>query len=44
MIKKMLHINGMPKTVIAEPDTLLSDVLRGQLKLTGTKVGCCQCK
>ena len=42
MIKKMLHINGMPKTVIAEPDTLLADVLREQLKLTGTKVGCGQ--
>ncbi len=42
MIKKMLHINGMPKTVIAEPDTMLADVLREQLKLTGTKVGCGQ--
>ncbi len=42
MIKKMLHINGMSKTVIAEPDTLLSDVVREQLKLTGTKVGCGQ--
>jgi len=42
MITKMLHINGMPKTVIAGPDTLLADVLREQLKLTGTKVGCGQ--
>jgi aldehyde oxidoreductase len=42
MIKKMLHINGMPKTVIAEPDIMLADVLREQLKLTGTKVGCGQ--
>jgi aldehyde oxidoreductase len=42
MIKKMLHINGMPKTVLADPDTSLSDVLREQLKLTGTKVGCGQ--
>ena len=42
MIKKMLHINGMPKTVIAESDTMLADVLREQLNLTGTKVGCGQ--
>jgi aldehyde oxidoreductase len=42
MIKKMLHINGISKTVIVEPDTMLADVLREQLKLTGTKVGCGQ--
>ena len=42
MIKKVLHINGMAKTVIAEPETMLSDILREQLKLTGTKVGCGQ--
>ncbi len=42
MIKRTLHINGMPKTVIVEPDTMLADVLREQLKLTGTKVGCGQ--
>jgi aldehyde oxidoreductase len=42
MIKRMLHINGVPKTVLAEPDTMLSEVLREQLKLTGTKVGCGQ--
>jgi aldehyde oxidoreductase len=38
----MLHINGMPKAVIAEPDTMLAEVLREQLNLTGTKVGCGQ--
>jgi len=42
MIKKMLHINGIPKTVVAAPDTMLAEVLREQLKLTGTKVGCGQ--
>ncbi|MFZ0134947.1 MAG: 2Fe-2S iron-sulfur cluster-binding protein, partial [Desulfobacterales bacterium] len=42
MIKRILHINGMPMTVITEPDTLLADVLREQLHLTGTKVGCGQ--
>jgi len=42
MIKKVLHINGMPKTVVAQPETMLAEVLREQLKLTGTKVGCGQ--
>jgi hypothetical protein len=28
MIKRMLHINGMPKTVITEAETMLADVLR----------------
>ncbi len=42
MIKKTLHINGTPKTVLAEPDTMLAEVLREQLMLTGTKVGCGQ--
>jgi aldehyde oxidoreductase len=42
MIKKMLHINGMPRTVIAEPEAMLAEVLREQLNLTGTKVGCGQ--
>jgi aldehyde oxidoreductase len=32
----------MPKAVITEPDTMLADVLREQLNLTGTKVGCGQ--
>ena len=32
----MLHINGMPKNVITEPDTMLAGVLRVQLNLTGT--------
>jgi len=38
----VLHINGMPKTVVAQPETMLAEVLREQLKLTGTKVGCGQ--
>ncbi|MDW8802688.1 molybdopterin-dependent oxidoreductase [Clostridium sp. A1-XYC3] len=40
MIKKNLTINGVQRTVIAEAEGLLSDVLRKQLLLTGTKVGC----
>ncbi len=42
MIKKVLHINGMPRTVIAQPEAMLAEVLREQLNLTGTKVGCGQ--
>jgi isoquinoline 1-oxidoreductase alpha subunit len=35
-----LKINGQMMTVTAEPDTPLLWVLRGELKLTGTKFGC----
>jgi aldehyde oxidoreductase len=42
MIKKVLHINGMPRAVIAQPEAMLAEVLREQLNLTGTKVGCGQ--
>ncbi|MFA9466117.1 MAG: molybdopterin-dependent aldehyde oxidoreductase [Velocimicrobium sp.] len=40
MLKKTLIINGMKTTLVAEPEAKLSDVLRKQLGLTGTKVGC----
>ena len=40
MLKKSVMINGVPRIIIAEPDASLADVLRGQLGLTGTKVGC----
>ncbi len=40
MIKKTFNINGTMKTVISEADSSLADVLREQLGLTGTKVGC----
>ena len=35
-----LNVNGKPLTVSAEEDTPLLWVLRGELKLTGTKFGC----
>ena len=35
-----LQINGKPQAVTAEPDTPLLWLLRGDLKLTGTKYGC----
>ncbi|MBN2124447.1 MAG: 2Fe-2S iron-sulfur cluster binding domain-containing protein, partial [Deltaproteobacteria bacterium] len=42
MIKKTLQVNGITKTVVAASDESLANVLRGQLGLTGTKVGCGQ--
>ena len=35
-----LHVNGAPVTVAADPATTLVEVLRDQLGLTGTKIGC----
>lgn len=40
MFKKILKINGINKMVVAEPEEKLANVLRKQLGLTGTKVGC----
>ncbi len=40
MEKKVLNINGIPRTIIANPEASLADVLRAQLGLTGTKIGC----
>jgi aldehyde oxidoreductase len=40
MLKKTLIINGVKTTLVSEVDAKLSDVLRKQLGLTGTKVGC----
>ena len=34
------RINGEPQTVAVEPRTLLVQVLRDELGLTGTKIGC----
>ena len=42
MIRKNLNINGKMQMTVVDPDAFLSDVLREQLKLTGTKVGCGQ--
>jgi len=35
-----LTVNGKPYELMVKPNTLLVDVLRQELKLTGTKVGC----
>jgi aldehyde oxidoreductase len=38
--KKKLYVNGIPRTLIVDPEAKLSDVIREQLGLMGTKVGC----
>jgi len=38
--QKRLYINGAETNTFATPDTTLAEVLREQLHLTGTKVGC----
>ena len=40
MIKKMINVNGTDVVVVAPADESLANVLRGQLGLTGTTVGC----
>ncbi len=40
MKKKIISVNGTPKTLVVDPEASLSSVLREQLGLTGTKVGC----
>jgi aldehyde oxidoreductase len=40
MEKKTLRINGVNQTVVCGPEAMLGDVIRKQLRLTGTKVSC----
>lgn len=40
MLRKVLTVNGVEKCVVVEPDASLADVLRENLLLTGTKIGC----
>ncbi len=40
LVKKILKVNGIERAVIVDQDALLSDVIRKQFQLTGTKVGC----
>ncbi len=42
MINKLFQVNGLPKKVVVDPEASLAEVIRNQLKLTGTKVGCGQ--
>lgn len=40
MIKKSVNINGANMKLVVDPEAALADVIRGQLHLTGTKIGC----
>ncbi len=40
MIQKRFFVNGIERNLIVDQDATLSDVIRKQLMLTGTKVGC----
>ncbi|MFI3271024.1 MAG: molybdopterin cofactor-binding domain-containing protein [Pseudomonadota bacterium] len=40
MIKRMVTVNGIPKMVLANPDTNLAIYLRESLGLTSVKIGC----
>ena len=37
---KRIHLNGVPKRIVADPGVTLLTVIRDQQKLTGTKRGC----
>jgi aerobic-type carbon monoxide dehydrogenase small subunit (CoxS/CutS family) len=39
-VRITVHLNGAPHTAEVEPRTLLSDFIRHDAGLTGTKVGC----
>ncbi|MGC8494823.1 MAG: molybdopterin-dependent aldehyde oxidoreductase [Syntrophobacteraceae bacterium] len=40
MLKKTIQVNQIPRTIIVDQEASLADVIRGQLGLAGTKVGC----
>ncbi len=42
MIQKTFIVNGIERMLVVDDNAMLSDVLRGQLRLTGVKVGCAQ--
>ena len=35
-----LRVNGIARTIVVPPHTILAEALRGPLDLTGTKIGC----
>lgn len=40
LAKRILKVNGIERKVIVDTEALLSDVIRKQFQLTGTKIGC----
>jgi len=39
-LKKKIRVNGYPHDLVAHPDNSLAEIIRKQLRLTGTKIGC----
>lgn len=39
-LNKKIYVNSIPQTIIAEPNVSLAEVIRENLGLTGTKIGC----
>lgn len=39
-LRKSIKVNGYPHHVVASPDTMLVNIIRKQIGLTGTKLGC----
>ncbi len=37
---KAVRINGIPRKIVADPEEKLVSVIRKQLGMTGTKMGC----
>jgi len=42
LVKKALNVNGIQKNLVVSPESSLAEVIREQLGMTGTKVGCGQ--
>ena len=42
MLKKNVSLNGIPRVLVVDAEEKLVNVIREQLGLTGTKVGCGQ--
>ena len=42
MLRRTVNLNGTPHDLIAQPDDMLAVVIREQMGLTGTKIGCGQ--
>lgn len=40
MIKRLINLNGVGRVILADPESSLAEMIREQLGLTGTKVGC----
>jgi aldehyde oxidoreductase len=39
-LRKKIWVNACPHDVVADPERSLAEIIRKQLGLTGTKIGC----